>query len=155
MKMRGRLAFAWLAVIANACAAQPASTPLPANIAPSILKAVENPYAPKAEDLGWETGGIVLTSANLAEQTDSIPSQVRLTLLGFLPRTCSELRVDVADPNDQFQIMVSAYSLIDPITRCDNVLRQFETSILLGVYSAGRYTVWVNNEYVGDFVSDE
>jgi hypothetical protein len=143
-----------LALIMSGCAAQPAPQPTPTVGAPFILTAVENPHAPKPEDISRQTGGVVLTSMNLSERTNVTPPRVELNILGLLPRLCNELRVEVADPNDEFQIMVNVYSLVDSNIKCENVFQQFETSILLGVYSPGRYTVLVNDEMVGDFVSN-
>ncbi len=100
-----------------------------------------------------QTGGVILTSLDLIEQIDNTPVRVALNLLGSLPRACNELRMEVADPNEQYQIFVDVYSLVNLNVKCENVFQQFEATILLGVYSAGRYTVWVNNELVGDFVS--
>ena len=100
-----------------------------------------------------QIGGVVLTSIGLAEQAESTPVRVRLNLLGSLPRACNELRMEVVYPNEQYQIFVEVYSLANPNVECENVFQQFEATVLFGVYSAGRYTVWVNNELVGDFVS--
>ena len=100
-----------------------------------------------------QIGGVVLTSLDLAEQADSVPVRVNLILLGSLPRTCDELRIDVAHPDEQYRIVVKVYSLVGTNVKCENVFQQFEAAVLLGVYSAGRYNVWVNNELVGDFVS--
>jgi hypothetical protein len=44
------------------------------------------------------------------------------------------------------------YSLMNPDINCDNVFQQFEADVLLGVYSPGRYTVWINNGLIGDFI---
>jgi len=100
-----------------------------------------------------QIGGVVLTSLGLTEQTDSAPVRVKLNLQGSLPRACNELRIEVADPNEQYQILVEVYSLVNLNVECENVFQQFEATVLLGVYSVGRYTVWVNNGLVGDFVS--
>lgn len=143
-----------IALIVSACTAQPAPQSTPTVSPPFILTAVENPYAPKPGDISRQTGGVVLTSMNLSERTDITPPRVTLSILGLLPRLCNELRVEAADPNNEFQIMVNVYSLVDLNIKCENVFQQFETSILLGVYSPGRYTVFVNDEIVGDFISN-
>jgi hypothetical protein len=84
---------------------------------------------------------------------ENTPVRVELRFTGSLPRACNELRIDVGTPNDEYQILVTVYSLVDIKIECENVFQQFEASVLLGVYSAGRYTVWVNGGLVGDFVT--
>jgi hypothetical protein len=64
--------------------------------------------------------------------------------------------VNINPPDEEFNVFVEVYSLIDPSVKCDSAFQHFqlfETSILLGTYSPGRYSVWVNEALVGDFVS--
>jgi len=146
--------YLFLLIVLSACLPYP--TPQsPATIrAPFIIKSAENPYAPKSEDIKMRIGGVILTSLDIIEQTNILPNRVKLFILGSLPRTCNELRVEVSDPNAQYQIFISIYSLINPSVKCENVFQQFEAVILLGVYTEGRYTIWVNKKLVGDFVSN-
>jgi hypothetical protein len=142
-----------LVLLLSACFVQPALESKPTANAPFVLKSVDNPNPPKSEDLNLTIGGVVLNSLDLSEQTGTNPVQVKLNLLGSLPRACDQLRMEVSDPNQQYQILIRVYSLVNPRPKCENVFQQFETSILLGVYSPGRYTVVVNGSLVGDFVS--
>jgi hypothetical protein len=61
--------------------------------------------------------------------------------------------VDIGAPDEDYNVFIEVYSLIDPNIQCDNVFQQFETSILLGTYSPGRYSVYINGALMGDFVS--
>jgi hypothetical protein len=145
--------YLFLALILSACVAQPLPEPTSTASVPIVIKSADNPYASKPEDANLKIAGVVLTSMDLAEHSEDVPVRVVLRIIGSLPRTCNALRIDVIEPNEQYQINVRVYSLIDPNVDCDNVFQLFEASILLGVYSAGRYTVWVNGSYVGDFVT--
>jgi hypothetical protein len=145
--------FLFLGILLSACIVQPTPESTPTNSIPFVITAADNPYAPGPEDIKMQTGGVVLTSLDLAEQIENSPVRVKLNLSGSLPRVCDELRVEISSPNEQYQVFVNVYSLLDPNVKCENVFQQFEAAVLLGVYSAGRYTVWVNNELVGDFVS--
>jgi hypothetical protein len=145
--------FVILTLILSACIVPPTVVPTATASLPYIIKAADNPYAPRPEDASLQIGGVELTSIDLAEQVESTPVRVELRFLGSLPRTCNELRIDVAPPNDQFQILVKIYSLVDTKIKCENVFQQFGASVLLGVYSTGRYTVWVNGGLIGDFVT--
>src|SRR3990172_6172476 len=142
------------AVLLCACFATPTPEPTSTPRIPFIIMAEDNPFAPKPEGRGRQRAGAVLTSISLVEQTDLAPVRVALNISGSLPSVCNELRVEVAVPDDEYQIFVEVYSLVNRTVDCENVFQQFEASVLLGAYSAGRYTVWVNQERVGDFVAD-
>ncbi|MBI5962623.1 MAG: hypothetical protein HY863_04040 [Chloroflexi bacterium] len=143
------------AFLLGACLAQPSPVPIPTatESLPFVIKQEDNPYAPRPADTSRRRREVILTSTNLSERSDLTPIQNELHILGSMPSTCSELRVMINPPNRQYQIFVEVYSVVDPILKCDNVFQQFNAAILLGIYSTGRYTIWVNDGYVGDFVS--
>jgi hypothetical protein len=139
-------------LILTACLSTPTPTPTGTPAGPSILTAEDNVHAPKPEDSGLARTGVILTSINLTERTDLDPVRVELNLFGSLPSVCNELRVAVNPPNQRYEIFMEVYSVVNSNLDCENVFRQFEASILFGVYSPGRYTVWVNEGLIGDFV---
>jgi hypothetical protein len=141
-----------LAITLTACLSTPTPEPASTPAGPIILEAETNPYAPGSQDAGLERAGIILISINLTERTDLDPTRVELDLYGSLPSVCNELRVETRPPNNEYQILVDVYSMINQNLDCDNVFQQFEASVLFGVYSPGRYTVWVNGGLIGDFV---
>lgn len=142
-----------LIFILSACVASPTPEPTSTIAAPLVITAEDNPYSPQPGDTALRLTGVVLTSINLVERSDLTPVRVELNLLGSLPSVCNQLRMEVSPPNEQYQIFVDVYSLINPNKNCDNVFQQFEASVLLGAYSPGKYTVWINKGYIGDFVS--
>lgn len=149
-----RTVFFLLALILSACAVQATQESTPAIIsAPFVLKQEENPYAPKIEDLGLKQDSMVITSISLSERYDFTPLRAELHVLGSMPSVCSELRIKVNPPNNEYQINIEIYSVTDIKLNCENVFQQVDTSILLGLYSAGQYTVWVNENYVGSIAS--
>lgn len=150
-----RFIFLSLTLALCACTAQPTPVPIPTvtESLPFVIKQEDNPYAPAPGDVGRKRGEVILTSMNLSERSDLTPLQNELHILGSMPSTCSELRIVINPPNDTYQVFVEVYSVVDPILKCDNVFQQFNVTILLGIYSAGRYTIWINDGYVGDFVS--
>ncbi len=81
---------------------------------------------------------------------ESFPVQYMLSLSGTLPTPCHRLRVTISEPDENDQINVNVYSLVDPAEICIQVLEQFESNIPLGSYSSGNYTVLVNGEPVGE-----
>mgnify|MGYP007034157725 CR=1 FL=1 len=141
-----------LALLLSACLVRPTPQATPTTIRPLVIKAEENPYAPKPEEINLQQTGVILTSLDLADLSDATPLRTQLTILGSMPSVCKELRIEVSPPDDAYQILIKIYSVVNPKITCDNVFQQFETSILLGVYSPGRYIVIVNSEFVEDFI---
>ena len=129
--------------------AEPTPTPAP----PYRLTPDENPFEPQIEDTGRQIATVTITSVNLSERYEFSPPRSMISLIGYMPSVCNELRVNINPPDEGYNVFIEVYSLIDPDVECDNVFQQFETSILLGTYSPGRYSVWVNDSLVGDFVS--
>jgi hypothetical protein len=142
-----------LASLISACAAQPAQESTPTANAPFVIKQEENPYAPKLKDVSMKQDGVLLTSLDLSERFDLTPLRAELHILGSMPGVCSELRIKVNPPNVGYQIIIEIYSVADSKLNCGRVFQQFETTILLGAYSAGQYTVWVNENLVGSVAS--
>ena len=140
-------------IFLTACLAarpQPSTPTIPP---PSVLVSADNPFGAQPGDASLRRTSLVINSINLNERVDLDPTRVEVGLSGSLPNTCSQLRVEVSLPDSRYQISIEAYSVTNPSQPCDNVLRQFDARVLLGVYSAGRYTVWVNQGKVGDFVT--
>lgn len=135
-----------------ACIAVPAPEPT-TTTDPIIIQVEENPYRPQPGDVSLTLAGAFINSTGLVERFDLDPFRVELSISGSVPSVCNELRINVEPPNADFQIMIEVYSLINKDVNCDNVFQQFEANLLLGVYSNGRYTVWVNEGYAGDFIT--
>ena len=148
-----RIALLFSILLLSACLPQPAIEPTPTADIPLLLKQEENPYAPQVEDLSKQQAGVILTSLNLSERSDLNPIRAELNILGSMPSVCNELRVKFNPPDETYKVDIEIYSLVNPNVNCDNVFQQFKTTILLGLYSQGQYTVWVNDAYVGDFTS--
>jgi hypothetical protein len=150
MKKFGFLCFV---MVLSSCFAQPSPEPTPTTSGPLVIRPEENPYAPKLEDQKTTKAGVVLTSLDLSERGDATPLRSELTILGSMPSVCNEVRVKVDPPDNAYRIYIEIYSIVNPNLNCENVFQQFEITILLGEYSAGQYSIWVNNELVGDIVS--
>jgi hypothetical protein len=140
------------ASLLTACIAAPTSEPTSTAALPSVLVSADNPFLPEAGDANLTQAGVEIESINLVERVDLNPTRVEVDFIGSLPTTCNQLRMEVGLPNEQYQININIYSTVKPDPKCEQVLQQFSKSILLGVYSNGRYTVWVNGGLVGDFV---
>ena len=137
----------------SSCTVAPTPEPTPTASLPYRITPDENPYEPKLEDVGQQIASVTITSVDLAEIYDYSPPRTALGLIGYMPSVCNELRVDIAPPDENFNVFIEVYSLVNPDIECDNVFQQFEVRILLGTYSPGRYYVWINDAPVGDFVS--
>src|SRR5918994_412183 len=109
-----------------------------------------NPFAPQPGDAGLTRGNVYITEASLIIR-ESFPPQISLTLAGELPTPCNQLRVEIGVPDPENKIMVDVYSVIDSSQVCVQVLEPFESSVDLGTFPSGHYTVWVNGELAGEF----
>lgn len=151
--MKNRFFVLLLALALGACLTAP--TPEPASTAapPYRIAQDENPYEPQLQDLGRRIESVTITSVSLSERYEYSPPRSALYVIGYMPSVCNELRVNINPPDEQFRVFIEVYSLVNPDIQCDNVFQQFEASILFGTYSPGRYSVWINDSLVGDFVS--
>lgn len=146
-----RIHFLILLLTLSACLPAPTVEPTSTGSAPFRITAEENPYAPKPEDLSLQIAGVTITSVNLSERFEFTPPRVLVNFLGYMPGVCNELRINVKPPDENYRVFIEVYSLTDSDTVCEGVFKQFEASIMLGTYSSGRYTIWVNDEPAGDF----
>jgi hypothetical protein len=135
----------------SACVSTPEATATPA--LPYRITPDENIYVPKIEDVSLQIAGVTITSVSLSESYEYSPPRAILNILGYMPSVCNELRIEINPPDENYRVFVEVYSLINKDVNCDNVFQQFEANILLGYYSTGRYTVWINESLAGDFVS--
>jgi len=140
-------------LLLSACLTIPTPEPTATAAVPIIIQVEENLYRPQSKDIGAKIAGAIVDNTSMIERFDLDPFRVQLNVSGSVPSVCNELRIDVAPPNANYQIFIEVYSLISKNINCDNVFQQFEANLLLGVYSDGRYTVWVNDRYAGDFIT--
>jgi hypothetical protein len=141
-----------LAVLISGCIPTPTPQPTVPIPPPSVLISADNPYLLQPDEETLTRGGVEMSSVSLIERVDINPVRVQVNLLGSLPTTCNQLRLEVGLPDDRYQINIIAFTIVKPGPKCEQVLQQFEASILLGVYSPGRYLVLINGGAVGDFV---
>jgi hypothetical protein len=148
-----RVLFLFSLFLASCAALQAAPSPASTASAPRAIKGEENPYTPLLEDVNLKQDGVIITSASLSERYDLTPIRAELHLLGSMPSVCSELRIKINPPDQQYQVMVEVYSVSSLKLNCENVFQQFKVSILLGEYSPGQYTIWVNDNLAGTLAS--
>ena len=111
-----------------------------------------NPYAPGKGDESLQRGVVYIDSTDILT-LESFPLQFQLNVKGSLPTPCHQLRVVVDEPDAQKQLKVTIYSLVDPNTICAQVLEPFEANIPLGSFPSGNYTIFVNEEKVGEITA--
>jgi hypothetical protein len=97
------------------------------------------------------TKGQVFIDSSEVKKLESNPPQVGLVLVGSLPTPCHYLRVNMTAPDAENKIVIEVYSLADPSSVCITVLKPFETTVNLGSFPSGTYTIWVNGKQVGEY----
>jgi hypothetical protein len=108
------------------------------------------PFDPLPDEDKMERGAVLVDQADVL-LLESYPLQIVLNVSGSLPTPCHHLRADLKQPNEQNQIEVELYSLVDPTAVCIQVLQNFDASLHLGSYADGAYTILLNGEKVGEF----
>jgi hypothetical protein len=138
------IAATWLA----ACTGHPSGTPLPP---PSQGN---NPYAPQPGDAGMMQSKVEIVSASVIT-TESMPLQVSVALAYRLPTPCNDLRVTIAQPDQENRIVLEVYSVAPKDKPCTlmALATPQQATIDLGNFPAGQYTVWVNGVQAGGFNS--
>jgi len=117
---------------------------------PVTVMPISDPYSPQPGDINLTCGNVFIENSDLLIM-ESYPVQIMLVLKGELPTPCNRLRVITNPPDEENQIRVEVYSVIDPDQMCAQVLEPFEANIGLGSFPSGHNTVWVNGESIGEF----
>jgi len=99
---------------------------------------------------GTNRGNIYLDEISLILR-ESSPVQVAIYVSGSLPTPCHDFHADIQPPDEENRIFVELYSTSDPNVICIQVLEPLDTTIELGTFPAGKYSVWVNSEKIGEF----
>lgn len=131
-------------------------TPLPIQVEEPIstLEPImpAEPYDPSPGDVSLLRSTAFIDSVQLLI-LESYPVQINLQLSGGLPTPCHQLRIAVDPPDKENRIYIDVYSVVDPDKICIQVIEPFAATVSLGTFSAGRYSVYVNNELIGEFDS--
>jgi hypothetical protein len=109
----------------------------------------DHPSTPGKGEEAMIRGEVFIDSLTILSQ-QSFPRVYQLQVKGSLPTPCHQLRTAVSQPTSENEIFVQVYSLADPRTVCSQALQPFETSVPLGSYVRGSYTVYVNGQNVGE-----
>ena len=128
--------------------------PYPEPLAPvdsrDVAAPLENEFAPAPGDDELLRGNVFVNAVEIL-LLESYPAQVELQLTGNLPTPCHQLRVIVSPPDEQNRIQVETYSVTDPNVMCIQVLEPFDVRMAIGDFTEGEFSVWVNDEQVGEF----
>jgi hypothetical protein len=102
---------------------------------------------PQDGDNSLTRGEVFLESTQLLT-LESNPTQYKLMITGSLPTPCHQLRGEVAAPDATGKIVISIYSLSAPDQVCAQVLQPFTSSLSLGSFTKGSYTVELNGQTI-------
>jgi hypothetical protein len=86
---------------------------------------------------------------------ESMPPQVSVALAYRLPTPCNDLRIKINPPDQSNRILLEIYSVAPKDKPCNQMILATpqQTTISLGNFPAGSYTVWVNGVQAGSFNS--
>jgi len=106
-------------------------------------------WDPKPEDNDLEKGEAFLNQSDILIM-ESYPPQFALSISGALPTPCHKLRVEVNEPDEENEIHILMYSVIDTSEICVQVLESFDANVQLGTPPPGTYQVILNGEELGE-----
>ncbi len=112
----------------------------------------KNAYLPQPGDSAMMRGDLRIASASVS-LAGSNPQQAMLHFGYFSPTPCYGLRVEVAQPDAQNRINVSAYGVAPKDKACTlmALATPLQAELSLGSYPKGHYSVWLNGAKVGEF----
>jgi hypothetical protein len=136
----------WLFVITllSACGAKATSAALQ----------FDNPYAPQPGDSDLMYDDITIDSTSVF-LTKSQPPQVLVNFAYFQPTPCYQLRLEVSGPDEQNRIILKGYAVTKKDKPCNlmALATPLQASLNLGSVPAGHYTVFLNDNQIGEFDS--
>jgi len=137
----------WLFVITllSACGAKATETP--------VFQG-NNPYASQPGDSDLMYGDLTIDSTSVF-LTKSQPPQVLVNFAYFQPTPCYQLRVEVNGPDEQNHINLKGYTVAEKDKPCNlmALATPLQASLNLGSVPAGHYTVFLNDNQIGEFDS--
>ncbi len=97
-------------------------------------------------------GSVYISEANLMVM-ESYPIQVALNISGELPTPCHTVRAIVTPPDGDMEFHIQIYSEAKADEVCIQVLQPFSENVSLPLQGLadGTYSVWLNDEKVGEF----
>jgi hypothetical protein len=120
-------------------------------LSPSAPTPSNELYAPKAGDRALMRSKFFLDKNGTSiVKLESQPAQFTVILKGSLPTPCNQPRIVVKPPDVENKIALEAYSVVDPSRLCAQMIKPFEGNIALGSFAPGHYSVWVNEEKIGE-----
>jgi hypothetical protein len=111
-----------------------------------------SPYDPQAGDANLQRAEVTVDPANsqiLLMETS--PVQAVAMLIVQMPTPCHQPRVKVSPPDNNQNIALEVYAMVDPNTICTQVISQVEVRVSLGALKPGTYHVIINDQAFKDF----
>jgi hypothetical protein len=109
-------------------------------------------YEPQPGDGILQRDPVTMDLANSQiTKTASDPTQVTAILEGNLSDPCHTLRVIVVPSFSLGTININVYTVVDTGQSCIMMIKPFTASIPLGSYSGGHYSVYINDQLLGEF----
>jgi hypothetical protein len=113
-----------------------------------------NPYALQPGDGDLTYGDLTIDSTSVF-LTKSQPPQVMVNFAYFQPTPCYQLRVEVNGPDEQNHINLKGYAVAEKDKPCNlmALATPLQASLNLGSFPKGHYTVFLNDNQIGEFDS--
>jgi hypothetical protein len=114
---------------------------------------VPEEWAPQSGDEDLVRGEVQVETTDVLT-LESFPPQYMLHVTGWKGNPCQQLRVVVSEPDEQNQIDVEIYTVIEADAVCIQVLESLDINVPLGnLESGGEYTVRLNGTQIETVVA--
>jgi hypothetical protein len=119
-------------------------SPTPLNIPPASTDML-----PKPADQILSLGVAEFKSAEIIQLQTNPPKYV-VHIIGSTPTPCHKLRVSVTLSKSDNRVVMKTYSVFDPRVICLQVIQPFNVTVPLNNLPINDYTVWLNDQLVGE-----
>jgi len=121
---------------------------IPSPASPKIPPASTD-MLPKPADQILNQGVAEFRSAEIVQLQANPPKYV-VHIIGSTPTPCHKLRVSVTISKGDNRVVMQAYSVFDPKVICLQVIQAFDVTVPLNKLPVNDYTVWLNDQLVGE-----
>ena len=140
-------------IVATAAPIVPAY-PFPATPIVPTPTIIPSGFEPQPGDASLTRDQVFLDMANSKILIqEGLPIQASVQLVGNLSDPCHQLRVVITPSDASNRINLEVYSVFDRGEACITVLKSFDATIPLGHFPSGHYSVYVNDQLLGEFDS--
>ncbi len=127
------------------------ATPKPTDVSEGIKKLTLDQVKPSPGEEKLQKAKVFIDSVEIKSNALLPDGMLEAAISGSLPTPCHVLRADMKILEEERQIQIEMYSLVDPGKSCIQVLEPFDLQIPVDLENEGKYRVLVNQVEMSQF----